>query len=296
MLDPVHDLKVLEAKAAELGSRPWLPASLIAIVTGTARLQFEAMDDPVLRNLKLGGELASADAHLQGKPLLARGDFFYDQAQSLALWEKLLNILRGHDEHLGWAVDFIDVRRKSGEFDPEASFKAVLDNDGGFFEHWAGQLPDSPGLARFLAKSSLAPALMSHERLLAPYHNAESIWSHGHCPHCGGLPLIGRLKTKEGARFHTCSFCRLEYRAKRLQCPFCLEENQEKLLVFSSPDEPGYEIHGCESCKAYIKLADFRAFDGRPSMPVIDDLESLPLDIAAKERGFTRLTTSEWGF
>ena len=49
------------------------------------------------------------------------------------------------------------------------------------------------------------------------------------------------------------------------------------------------------SCKSYIKIADFREFFGRESIPALDDLESLPLDIAAQNEDFHRVAPSEWG-
>lgn len=57
----------------------------------------------------------------------------------------------------------------------------------------------------------------------------------------------------------------------------------------------GYQVHVCRSCKSYIKIADFREFFGRESIPALDDLESLPLDIAAQNEDFHRVAPSEWG-
>lgn len=47
--------------------------------------------------------------------------------------------------------------------------------------------------------------------------------------------------------------------------------------------------------RANIKIADFREFFGRESIPALDDLESLPLDIAAQNEDFHRVAPSEWG-
>ena len=92
-----------------------------------------------------------------------------------------------------------------------------------------------------------------------------------------------------------CSYCRTTFRAKRIQCPFCLEEDAKKLDYFTTENEPGYQVHVCRSCKSYIKIADFREFFGRESIPALDDLESLPLDIAAQNEDFHRVAPSEWG-
>ena len=86
-----------------------------------------------------------------------------------------------------------------------------------------------------------------------------------------------------------------DFRAKRLQCPFCLEEDQKKLDYFTVDSETGYQVHVCRTCKSYIKIADFRELFGRTFMPALDDLESLALDMAAQKEGFHRLAPSEWG-
>ena len=86
-----------------------------------------------------------------------------------------------------------------------------------------------------------------------------------------------------------------EITRERIQCPFCLEEDAKKLDYFTTENEPGYQVHVCRSCKSYIKIADFREFFGRESIPALDDLESLPLDIAAQNEDFHRVAPSEWG-
>lgn len=95
---------------------------------------------------------------------------------------------------------------------------------------------------------------------------------------------------------HTCSYCRTTFRAKRIQCPFCLEEDAKKLDYFTTENEPGYQVHVCRSCKSYIKIADFREFFGRESIPALDDLESLPLDIAAQNEDFHRSRLPSGGY
>ncbi len=150
-------------------------------------------------------------------------------------------------------------------------------------------------MVSFLVHASLAPAVEALAAGLAGRIPADRIWTHGHCPVCGSLPLMSSLRDKEGRRFATCSFCLADYRVRRLGCCFCGEEDQNKLVFYDTPDAPGYRIDACEQCKNYIKTADFRALD-KASVPSLDDLESLPLDYLAMERGYARPTLSAWGF
>ncbi|WP_394699668.1 formate dehydrogenase accessory protein FdhE [uncultured Pseudodesulfovibrio sp.] len=116
----------------------------------------------------------------------------------------------------------------------------------------------------------------------------------GTCPICGSLPLISSLKEKEGFRHATCSFCRHEYRIKRIACPVCGEDDQKKLTFFTVDEEPGFRVDVCESCKTYIKTIDFRNLD-RIAVPVLDDLDSLALDYVAAGQGYKRATTFRLG-
>jgi FdhE protein len=217
------------------------------------------------------------------------------------VFRKILDLLRQRGDNLGMSAEEIHraLARKAGSEDslrPAQAFTALLGNDAAFFMLWAKRLPDAPALPRFLALSSLAPSFARLHAALAPRLLTQEIWPHGHCPLCGSPPLIGRLTGKEGLRYHSCSLCRLEYRAPRLGCPFCGEHGSDKLGVFTADTLPGYAAYVCWTCKSYIKLADFREYAGRASLPVLDDLESLPLDMLAQQQGFTRLTFSAWGF
>ena len=206
---------------------------------------------------------------------------------------------------------------------PQDAFAAFVQNDTAFFDRWAARMPEAPAMLRFLAQASLTPWL--HAATLALAKNAPSpanpaspadpasspstaspadpashkVWEYGSCPHCGHVPYMGQLRGKEGARWHVCSFCQLSYRAARLQCPVCLERDTAKLHFFATADAPGYEVHVCESCKNYMKLADWREKDLAQcvdGVAALEDLDSLPLDLAARQQGYVRNTLSAWGF
>ena len=173
---------------------------------------------------------------------------------------------------------------------------------------WAEEAPDAPSLCgRVLVYNSMEPWLEAAGEALSSAYPQNDVWQHGHCPVCGSPAFIGHLSgpepsrnegrdiNKGGKRMHTCSYCRTTFRAKRIQCPFCLEEDAKKLDYFTTENEPGYQVHVCRSCKSYIKIADFREFFGRESIPALDDSNSLPLDIAAQNEDFHRVAPSEWG-
>jgi len=293
---------ILADKLQSMRGKDWMPDELLALIHQTSQIQLRACAAMATVPFALQEDKpASENAHRQGAPLLLPEHLPLPGRRGALLFRKLLNMLRQRGDSLGAGAGEIDkaLARKASAADslrPAQAFTALLCNDAAFFAHWAARLPEAPALLRFLALSSLTPSFTRLHAALADRLRTNEIWPHGHCPLCGSPPLIGKLAGKEGFRFHSCSLCRLEYRAPRLGCPFCREQESDKLGVFTADTQPGYAAYVCRTCKSYIKLADFREYAGRVSLPVLDDLESLPLDILAQQQGLTRLTSSAWGF
>lgn len=290
--DMEKEQKRLERKLTALRKKDFLPAALLDIVSDTATLQLASRAS---LSIELPTLPTPAEVHVQGVPLLPRENFIFDAKQTAILFGKLLALMEATGGNLADAAVTIRKEMENQTFKLAEACDAFLRDDPLFFADWAARLPDAPSLVRFLVQGSLTPSLEEVSSLLAEHHNNEEPWEFGHCPHCGSLPLMAALREKEGFRHLTCSFCRAEYRAKRLQCAFCGEENHEKLEYFKAEGENGFEVHVCRTCNCYIKTTDFREFDS-VSIPVLDDLESLALDILAREQGLSRPTLSAWGF
>jgi FdhE protein len=285
---------LLDRKLRHLAGLDFIPPELLDLLAKVAKRQIEARETAEVE-IPARARKPSPDRHLRGEPLLPASDFAYDHAQYKELFEEFRTLLAGTGGHLKRAAETIGEEIAAGRLDPEEAAARFLDSDQEFFESFAEKTPDAPSTLSFLVQAALTPSIEELGEQLAEGHDRERVWEHGTCPVCGGLPLIGRLKDHEGKRYLTCSFCRTEYRVPRIKCPFCGEDEQSKLLFFESPDEPGYRVDTCKSCKLYIKTADFRQLD-RLSLPLLDDLESLPLDILARQEGYTRPTVSAWGF
>lgn len=305
---PNAEKDYLDRKLTALHDKAWLPAELLDLIAFTSLSQVEtraACTGPdTIQALRL-----DPAAHAQGAPLLEKDCFPIHSWQAAQLFLRILQKMQSQ-EHLTEPATQVYMSLDLANADLEATlmpaFTAILQDQQEYFAHWAKQVPAAPRLMYFLAYNSLVPSLGAIAAHLQ--NHVQGLWQHGHCPVCGSAPFIGYLGKKNGKnnsenlldtngqRFHVCSFCRTEYRVKRLQCPFCLEEDQTKLEYFSVAEDPDYQVHVCHSCKGYIKLADFREYTNRPLLPALDDLHSLPLDIAAQQQGYTRLTLSPWGF
>jgi FdhE protein len=109
------------------------------------------------------------------------------------------------------------------------------------------------------------------------------------CPLCGARPLVGVLRPEGdgGKRFLLCSFCSQEWEFRRILCPTCGEEAEDKLPVYTAEQIPHVRVETCETCKFYLRTVDLTK-DGH-AVPLVDDLASIPLTLWAHEHGYTRL-------
>lgn len=293
-LDPTRRQARLDKKIAALRKREFLPASLIDLVAQTAAMQIEAAASLDIA-FPEPDVLAPAERFLRGVPMLDRELFPFDAGATRALFDKLLAMVAAPDCELAPSGQIVRKALEDGELDLDAAIAGHLSGDGAYAMEFGEKTPDAPRLLNYLVQASLGPSLEAVGARVYESYPKDRSWEFGHCPVCGAPPLIARLKDKEGRRFLTCSFCHLEYRAKRISCPYCGEEDFKKLEYFTAEEEPGYQVHVCKTCNKYVKTVDFRNFD-RPSLPVLDDLESLTLDMAAQKRGFSRPVLSAWGF
>lgn len=285
---------VVERKLEALRKNDGLPSALIEFVAQVIQLQEEATNTVVLPEL-LEERMSSLEKRLMGAALLPRDEFEVDMGNARMLYDSLLQLAQHTGGTLQENAGLLASAEASGDFSREAAFFEFITGRRELFETMAARVPSTPKLFDFLVSASLSPSLETCSVVLAERIDRKKSWNYGHCPVCGSLPLMARLEGKEGFRMLTCSFCHHEYRAKRLQCPYCLEEDMNKLHYFTAESDSGFQVHVCDSCHSYIKSSDFRNLD-RVSYPLLDDLESLALDVAADKEGFSRPTSSAWGF
>ena len=108
-------------------------------------------------------------------------------------------------------------------------------------------------------------------------------WRHHICPLCGGEPDLAVI-TPAAERLLICSRCAARWRFDQLACPYCLNDDRSTITSLASRDGR-YRLSCCDSCMRYIKAYDARRA-GRPVLPVVDGVATLPLDAAAMQRGY----------
>jgi FdhE protein len=116
--------------------------------------------------------------------------------------------------------------------------------------------------------------------------------SERYCPFCGGNPQVSFLQNKEttaesGNRDLICATCLSSWEFRRVVCANCGEERPTKLGYFHSPKFDHVRIEACDTCKHYIKGVDLTRVGF--AAPIVDEIDAAPLDLWAREHGYTKI-------
>jgi len=116
------------------------------------------------------------------------------------------------------------------------------------------------------------------------------------CPVCAGLPQLTVLRPEgEGSsRSLVCSFCLCEWAFRRIICPWCGEEDKEKLPRYSAEECTYVHVEACDTCGRYLKAVDM-TINGH-AVPLVDEAAFAVLDVWATGRGYTKVRTNLLGF
>jgi hypothetical protein len=140
----------------------------------------------------------------------------------------------------------------------------------------------------YLSRAILRPYA---EVMRAHNRTPDRLHRQGHCPFCGGAPIVSSRRSmpdaEAGQRMLHCALCGLEWNVNRILCPSCFESDPDKLPVYGSDAHPNARIEACETCRRYVKSIDTTK-DAR-QIAEIDDLASIALDLWAIDEGLTRI-------
>lgn len=149
---------------------------------------------------------------------------------------------------------------------------------------------EQPAAEAFVARAATMPVLETVPHLLVPPREN----SPRRCPMCGGLPQVAFFGISgevlvTAPRFLRCSRCMHAWTYPRMVCAGCGEDASGRLPVLADHDVfPHVRVDACETCRAYLLTVDMPKDPA--AVPFVDELAALPLDLAAKERGFRKIT------
>ncbi|HWC75392.1 MAG TPA: formate dehydrogenase accessory protein FdhE [Gemmatimonadales bacterium] len=143
-----------------------------------------------------------------------------------------------------------------------------------------------PSSMRVVAQMAALPLLQTCGRTLAP-QVAQSWWE-GYCPVCGAWPTLAEFRGLERKRWLRCGRCATAWEVAWLRCPFCAETEHTNLGYLAPEEgETTRKVEVCDSCKGYVK-AEPTVKSLAPWEILLDDLATVPLEVAALDRGYHR--------
>jgi len=264
----IAELRALAERQPELSAAASLQ---IDLVNALRRIQNRiATASVVVSDEEIAARLSS------GRPLIEFTRLPIDWNEARLLFRQVTDILRRHDavdaagaarlHDIGRSAQLTDLARRwfeHGSSDPSVE---MLDE----VLAWS--------MRQFLVRT--ADVLQQRREQGVPF----GAWTRGVCPVCGGEPDFACI-TVSGERLLICGRCQTRWPTEPFACPFCGENNKQRITSFATPDGT-YRVTACQSCKRYLKTLDGRRA-GRTVMPALDSIATLPLDAVVMQRGFT---------
>lgn len=219
-----------------------------------------------------------------GFPLLSALNMTVNREQSAAFIDGIIQVLaaigrEGQSElaRIGAAVD-------NGILDPGLLFAAILERRRPALDEAATLADVPPPLIEYLFEIPLRTALELASATIEP--GSFDGWEGGNCPFCGSRAGMAELVGEEGRRHLSCATCNSRWQFKRLKCPYCANEDVDKLSYFTA-GAGATRVDSCKGCSRYIKTRDSRK--GGSDVPLeIEDLLTIHLDLLASREGFER--------
>jgi FdhE protein len=223
--------------------------------------------------------------------LLAAQKKIYEQLRSLKGWlpsgalQRDLSVLR---TMLSSLLETVEAHAPATLASEARSLLSASqsDLDQVLIEYW-----HAPTDSQFFAKAFLQPyASWLYESGAKPDRHFVEV--ENRCPFCGGKPQVSVLQVKEpssdsGGRDLVCSTCLMSWPFRRVVCASCGEENPDKIGYYHAAEYDYIRVEACDACRHYIKTVDLTRFGF--AIPLVDEVAAAPLDLWAREHGYTKI-------
>ena len=228
-----------------------------------------------------------------GKPLLDKNNILgaLDIEEWKENYQKILQLIKKKRPQLEESISKIEEWGKKSEIESLLEhylppFDITTNNTKETIEYNAI-------LLSFIIENSLKPSGRALGKIFYEIFQTidMSIWKLPRCPLCGAMARMGQIKGEEGVKYLVCGFCETSWLFRRIECPYCENNNQETLKYFqvSIPDiheDSKMRADVCIKCKKYIKTLDNKKNEFKAESFVIEDLLTLYLDVMAKNEGY----------
>ena len=219
-----------------------------------------------------------------GFPLLTAEVMSIDTDRASTFMAGLLELLKKQSPDGTAELDQLATALQDGKLNLAVLLGACLRRDRAALEEAAAYAGLKAPLLEFVLETMLKAVL---EPLAATLSVADfNGWHEGYCPVCGSRAGMGELAGEEGHRYLSCCTCFFKWPFKRLQCPYCRNDDPEQLSYFTVDDGPT-RVDVCTRCSRFLKTRDSRK--GHADVPLeAEDLATIHLDLVAGKEGFER--------
>jgi FdhE protein len=191
-----------------------------------------------------------------------------------------------------WVRRLVDLaaidhgRLSTRQLDPVALLEGAICQDDTRIDAIAhGVGAEGPAL-RVVAQMAALPLLQACGRAWG--RDVTASWWEGYCPLCGAWPTLAEFRGLERKRWLRCGRCGSAWEVPWLKCPFCDESHHANLGYLAADEaETSRKVEVCDSCKGYVK-AEPTVRTLAPWEVLLDDLATVPLEVAALDRGYHR--------
>ena len=186
--------------------------------------------------------------------------------------------------------EVLELTRSTGSQYLADSAVALLESNIDDLDEMVVDYWQNPSDIQFFAKAVIQPygLLIAERGMKLPSTSGEA--RENRCRVCGGKPQLSYLEGQEqegSTRKMQCAVCLSSWTFRRVVCANCLEEDPGKLGYFSTPDLGHVRVETCDTCKYYIKGIDLSVTG--LAVPIVDEVAAAPLDIWARQQGFTKI-------
>jgi FdhE protein len=232
------------------------------------------------------------DAFRQGVPF-ADMEMFCVNGDDLRLAQDRIGpAIRKGFPKLDAAVTALSTGLKNGAIDAEAVIRSLLKDNRELLEQTATAIEADAEVMRFILGRFVKPFVEARAELMAR-HIEGLEWNRGYCPVCGSWPSLSIIREQEGQRWLMCSLCSHQWRFMRLQCPFCDNQDAERMEMVFSEGRESERAEVCHVCRKYLVGIDARDRVDDPVMEVVP-LMLVYLDLLAQGEGFAPGAVTDW--
>jgi FdhE protein len=239
-------------------------------------------------------------------PISPPDSFQFSQGVPLVSGETLSRFIDSWDRSVDFMIPYIEkgfpkikpelTRLKTavekGQVDLKDCMKALLKGQEKRIDEIASNLKIQPLILRFILDQLMKPFL--EKRIKGTQSLIQNlVWDKGYCPLCGSFPELSFLKEKEGERWLRCSLCSHEWRFIRMKCPFCENDDHEKMELYFVEGREHERAELCYQCKRYIVNIDLRNC-AEEVVTEVAAIGMLYLDILAQGKGFLPVALCAW--